>query len=142
MESVTRIVDATNSVNDQVADDDPMELIPQSPRIDAEVFEVKSSTCSLGSYPRCPGIVFLPAGISISLTFVVLPEIITELHFNFLEKQKRRNIGEDDMRERGRAREKRGEERRGEEKRREERSILCVMEGQLSRERVTLPNGC
>ena len=43
---------------------------------------------------NCPGIVVLLAGILISLTFVVRPELITELSMGFLERQIERNRGE------------------------------------------------
>ena len=48
LESVTGILDATQSVTEQVEEDD-IELIPESPCIDAKLCEVMSSSCSLGS---------------------------------------------------------------------------------------------
>ena len=47
--SVTRIVVATYSVTEQEEEEDPIELIPESPCIEAKLFEVVSSSRAFGS---------------------------------------------------------------------------------------------
>ena len=44
------IVDAATSVTEQAEEDD-IELIPESPCIDEKLSEVMSSSCSMGSQP-------------------------------------------------------------------------------------------
>ena len=73
-----------------------------------------------GSYPVCPQIVLF-AGRNINqFDLSSSRELITELHLNFRERQRREKH----------RREGRESEKTREEKRR--RSILCVMEGQLT----------
>ena len=67
-----------------------------------------------GRPQNCQGLFFLSARISISLTFIVLLELIAEFQFKFAGEAKKRET-----------RDRRTRERR-------EEAILCVMEGQLT----------